>query len=129
MTYEARDLYSLRENKPLALSVFKSKKVHAVAGLGNPERFFKRLQKEGIEIIPHIFPDHYAFSKKDLLFKEDYPIIMTEKDAVKCKDFAEDNYWVLPVTPKVSQAFDEKLLARIRACSHLTIFKGVEHDG
>lgn len=64
----------------------KNQTVHAIAGIGNPERFFALLKTENFNIIPHPFPDHYQFTPKDFSFKDSYPIIMTEKDAVKCLD-------------------------------------------
>jgi tetraacyldisaccharide 4'-kinase len=63
-------------------------KIHAVAGIGNPERFFKQLQQQGFEVIKHPFADHHQFSSTDLQFGDDLPVVMTAKDAVKCQQFA-----------------------------------------
>lgn len=79
--------------------------LHAVAGIGNPQRFFKTLQQIGWKIFEHPFNDHAVFDKTTLNFTDQYPVIMTEKDAVKCKDFAQPHWWYLKVTTEPSTAF------------------------
>ncbi|WP_081870029.1 tetraacyldisaccharide 4'-kinase [Endozoicomonas numazuensis] len=88
-------------------------KVHAVAGIGNPERFFKTLEGLGYEVIPHPFPDHYLFGKEDFQFRDDLPVIMTAKDAVKCSAFAESRFWFLPVQARVPEPVFERILKLI----------------
>jgi tetraacyldisaccharide 4'-kinase len=83
--------------------------VHAVAGLGNPERFFEHLRSLGIDANCHAFPDHHRFTPADLIFPEASAILMTEKDAVKCIAFADDRCWALSVLA----AIDDSLLALI----------------
>ena len=63
--------------------------VHAIAGIGNPRRYFNLLNIVGLNIQPHIFPDHHAYQPSDLAFSDGLPVLMTEKDAVKCAAFAE----------------------------------------
>lgn len=92
------------------LADFAGQTVHAVAGIGHPENFFADLRAQGITVIPHIFPDHFAFKKKDIFFHDELPVIMTEKDAVKCHAFAGDLHWCLPV----SVCPGEKMLATMR---------------
>ncbi len=89
----------------LALDQLSGVKVHAVAGIGHPERFFTQLQQLGADIIPHVFPDHYQFQMSDFEFGDDLSIVMTEKDAVKCLSFAKSNYYFLSVNAKPSEAF------------------------
>ncbi|MGD0465689.1 MAG: tetraacyldisaccharide 4'-kinase [Gammaproteobacteria bacterium] len=67
--------------------------VHAVSGIGNNKKFFDLLKNQGIKIITHEFPDHYNYQEKDLNFNDNLPVIMTEKDAVKCLKFAKSNFW------------------------------------
>lgn len=86
--------------------------VHVVAGIGNPQRFFNMLEKIGLRVIKHPFPDHYVFMQEDLDFKN-YPIFMTEKDAVKCQQFAKDNCWFIPVKTEVESSFGENILRAI----------------
>jgi tetraacyldisaccharide 4'-kinase len=85
---------------------FRDQKIHAVAGIGHPQQFFTSLQRLGLNIIPHAFPDHHRFRSEDFLFDDqDLPIIMTEKDAVKCQLFSTKNFWILPIQTKLSEAF------------------------
>lgn len=88
---------------------FYHKPVHAVAGIGNPTRFFDSLQALGLTIIPHVFPDHHWFTAQDLDYNNDYPLIMTAKDAVKCTQFAKSNWYYLHVQPELNA----------KACSEL----------
>lgn len=78
--------------------------MHAVAAIGNPQRFFNTLENLGFKIIPHPFPDHYFFQKSDLDFGDNIPIIMTEKDAVKCRTFAGVSHWCLAVRAELPAA-------------------------
>ena len=73
-------------------------KVHGVAGIGNPQRFFNTLTALGYEVIPHPYPDHHAFTPEDIEFGDTLPVLMTAKDAVKCRTFAGQRHWYLPVT-------------------------------
>lgn len=104
------------ERKPLA--DFAGQACHAVAGIGNPKRFFKQLAASGLSCDCHAFPDHYAFSASDLRFKGDNPIIMTEKDAVKCSGFAEPQHWYLPVDAVLPETFSEQLLTLLKDKTH-----------
>lgn len=87
--------------------------VHAVAGIGNPSRFFQQLEKNGFSVIPHAFPDHYDYSVRDLDFGDGLPVVMTEKDAVKCLGIAQSHWWYIPVAADLPQAFLDKLLQQI----------------
>jgi tetraacyldisaccharide 4'-kinase len=83
--------------------------VHAVAGIGHPQRFFDLLREQGLKVIEHSFPDHYHYFESDLEFEDDYPVIMTEKDAVKCFRFATDNSWYLPISLTIDDKFGNQL--------------------
>jgi tetraacyldisaccharide 4'-kinase len=76
---------------------FAGQTVHAVAGIGNPARFFSMLSQHGIQLVMHPFPDHHPFQRADLEFGDGLPVLMTEKDAVKCRAFAQAHHWVVPV--------------------------------
>lgn len=92
------------------VNVLRNKKVHAIAGIGTPERFFNYLKSFGAQVVAHPYPDHYFFQAKDFQsFLSDDFLIMTEKDAVKCQTFAEKNMWFLPVEAKLSVRFAKKL--------------------
>jgi tetraacyldisaccharide 4'-kinase len=92
---------------------FQYQTVHALAGIGNPERFFAYLRKLGLTIIPHAFADHYYFKTGELDFGDSLPVMMTEKDAVKCADLTNEHYWYLPVTASLAPAFKESFLKKI----------------
>ncbi len=93
----SKSVKSLNDNQELTLLDFKGKTVHAVAGIGNPSRYFQHLKEAGISVIEHIFPNHHIYKNKDFSFTQDIPILMTEKDAVKCKDFQINNAWYVEV--------------------------------
>jgi tetraacyldisaccharide 4'-kinase len=97
------------------LGQFRGQRVHAVAGIGNPARFFGALREQGIEPIEHPFPDHHPFRAQDLDFGDDLPVLMTEKDAVKCTGFAAARLWYVPVTAQFSAAGAQQLLHRVLA--------------
>jgi len=88
-----------------------SPQLHAVAGIGNPERFSATLAALGLVPTLHRFPDHHPFTPADLDFDDDWPVVMTSKDAVKCEAFAPDNVWVLEVAAEV----DPSLVQAIKA--------------
>ena len=85
-------------------------KVHAVAGIGNPRRFFNTLETLGFEVIPHAFADHYAFTIEDIEFGDQLPVLMTAKDAVKCQPFADRRHWYLPVTTDLPEGALETVI-------------------
>jgi tetraacyldisaccharide 4'-kinase len=88
--------------------------VHAVAGIGEPAAFFSSLEGIGIKIIKHTFPDHHSYKISDLDFGDDLPIIMTEKDAVKCKMFNLKNGWFLTIETSLPQEFESTIKNRIK---------------
>ena len=93
---------------------FHGKRIHAVAGIGNPARFFDHLQRLGLDFVAHAFPDHHAYSQADLEFGDADAIIMTEKDAIKCLRFARENHWVLAVDARVDTALGSLILERMK---------------
>ena len=95
--------------------------VHAVAGIGKPCRFFSTCEELGWNIKAHAFADHHPFTEQDLAYADNLPIVMTEKDAVKCQQFAQDRLWYLPVSAKLNDSFEQQLmqeLKRINAISN-----------
>jgi len=80
-----------------ALESFKGKPVHAVAGIGNPQRFFELLEDAGLEVEAHPLEDHAEFGPDQLAFEQPGAVLITEKDAVKCEDFAHDDVWCVVV--------------------------------
>jgi len=92
---------------------FAGQKVHAVAGIGDPKRFFIHLARFGMKPVPHPFPDHHRFRAEELDFGDGAPVVMTEKDAVKCKRFANAQHWVFPVTASLDPVFERWLLEKL----------------
>lgn len=93
---------------------FVGKKLHAVAGIGYPQRFFEQLRELGLAFEPHPFPDHHAYRPEDLDWPDAEAILMTEKDAVKCAAFADARYWVLPVQAEMDPSFGQEILDILR---------------
>lgn len=85
-----------------SLESFRGGPVHAVAAIGHPARFFSMLRAAGLELIEHPFADHHAFVAADVRFGDDLPVLMTAKDAVKCRGFADARYWEVPVAVRLA---------------------------
>jgi tetraacyldisaccharide 4'-kinase len=101
---------NLADGEHRSLQAFNGVRCHAVAGIGNPDRFFNMLTKAGLSCENHSFPDHYRFQRRDIEFGDDAPVLMTEKDAVKCAAFAGKQHWVVPVAAVLAPGFSEQLL-------------------
>jgi tetraacyldisaccharide 4'-kinase len=98
-----------------ALASFRPGPVHAVCGIGSPQRFFDTLERAGVALIRHQFPDHHPFGRADIIFDDELPVLMTEKDAVKCRRFADSRHWWVPVTAELPEAFGVRLLSLLEA--------------
>ena len=99
MQLVSADFYNLVDSQHrCSAQAFSGLKILAIAGIGNPERFFQQLRRMGLVFQSQAYPDHYAFKAADFAAAAADVIVMTEKDAVKCQAFAQANYWVLPVT-------------------------------
>lgn len=102
------------EDQERSLDSFRETPVHAVAGLGHPERFFETLRCAGVHVIGHPFADHHDFRRRDIAFDDRLPIIMTEKDAVKCRSFAESRHWFVPVAAEPHPTFGDRVLRLLK---------------
>ena len=98
MRLEANSACSLIGQRAKPLDEFAGSSVHAVAGIGNPERFFNMLRAHGIEVAGHPLPDHALLRAADIFFADERPVLMTEKDAVKCARIAGPQHWYVPVS-------------------------------
>lgn len=94
-------------------------KIHAVAGIGNPARFFSALKSKGLNIIAHEYADHYPFTEKTLDFIDGFPVLMTEKDAVKCKGFAKSDWWTVPAETVFESGFVENFLDKLKQVENI----------
>jgi tetraacyldisaccharide 4'-kinase len=98
-----------------AITGFSGMRVHAVAAIGHPQRFFASLHAQGVQVIAHPFEDHHAFVPEDFAFGDDLPVLMTEKDAVKCRGFAKTDWWSVPVKAELPAVFYDELSTRIHS--------------
>ncbi|MCC2655581.1 MAG: tetraacyldisaccharide 4-kinase [Panacagrimonas sp.] len=111
MELRAVEAESLAGGAALHIDRLRGQRVHAIAGIGNPSRFFDMLRGRGVEVIEHPFPDHHAYTGQDIQFLDGLMVLMTEKDAVKCRDFAGPLHYAVPVRAHV----DDAGTARVRA--------------
>lgn len=95
------------------LAAFAGQRVHAVAGIAHPQRFFDMLRAMRIGVVPHAFGDHHAYQPADLAFGSQLPVLMTEKDAVKCRGFANDWHFAVPLQAELPAAFWVALTDRL----------------
>ena len=116
MRQSADSAVPLLGGRPLPLESFAGQRVHAVAGIGNPDRFFAMLRSRGIAVVPHAFADHHRFTAEDFEFGSDLPVLMTEKDAVKCNGRSggsretRESFFTVPITAQLPEAFWISLL-------------------
>jgi tetraacyldisaccharide 4'-kinase len=95
-------------------SHFHNQRVHAVAGIGNPQRFFDHLERLGLRFSAHRVPDHHPYSPADLAFADADAVVMTEKDAVKCAAFAAETHWFLRVDAVPDPMLRELVLQKLK---------------
>ena len=114
MQLVGEQFYNLADSEKYAQAAdFKQKTIKAMAGIGKPERFFEHLRQLGMTFVSVSFDDHFAFSAQDLAKIDCDILIMTEKDAVKCKPFAQPHHWVLPVTANIDAALLPLVLKKL----------------
>jgi tetraacyldisaccharide 4'-kinase len=105
---------NLSDGRVRPLSAFDGDTVHAVAGIGHPARFFEALRGHGLRVIEHPFADHHAFRATEIDFGDMAPVLMTEKDAVKCERFATARCWSVPVRAEPDARVGERVLQRLK---------------
>ena len=109
---DAVSLVDAGQTRPL--DSFRGAPVHAVCAIGHAERFFRTLEAHGVTIVRHPFPDHHPFREAEIRFPDVAPVLMTEKDAVKCERFADARHWYVPVEAVLSSELEARLLAILR---------------
>ena len=108
--------YDLRNPQlRVAASHFAAQNVHAMAAIGNPQRFFNHLRELGLSFSAHPFADHHAYTPADCAFGANTALLMTEKDAVKCERFGDENWWALRVDATIEPALGDLILNKIGA--------------
>ena len=111
-----RTFYNLlHRDRHVGPEYFTHKSVHAIAGIGHPQRFFAHLQQLGMTFSPHPYADHYPFRAEDLAYGNADAIVMTEKDAVKCQRFASERCWALPVDAEVDSELGTLVLRQLES--------------
>ena len=108
-------VYQLAGAAERSLQDFRDEHVHAVTGIGNPQRFFDLLTDAGLIVRPHSLPDHAHLKPSHLKFRDQLPVLITEKDAVKCESFASEKVWCVAVAMKFEADHGERLLERVLA--------------
>ena len=115
MQLELGNVYNLRDAASVSdITSFRAGTVHAVAGIGHPARFFQQLRAACVQLIEHPFPDHHVYSASDLNFGDDLPVLMTEKDAVKCRTFAADNWWAVTAQARVDARLATLVIEKLK---------------
>jgi len=116
MTYKPLEWVRLSDNRRFPAKDWPlSRNVHAVAGIGNPSKFYNTLTVLGLNLVEHSFPDHYQFKEEDLNFEDNHPILMTEKDAVRCMDMKNKNLWYLSIEAEIKDgSFKTELLTKLK---------------
>ncbi len=109
MYFHAVNILQVSGNESRSINDFQNETVHAIAGIGNPDRFFESLRMQGLKLIEHAFPDHYVYQAADLTFNDNKPVIMTEKDAVKCLTFSNLNLWYVSIEAQLPKIFEQRL--------------------
>lgn len=94
---------------PRDLASFAGARVHAVCAIGNPHRFLGMLHEARMEVLAHVFPDHHLFTRAEIDFGDGLPVLMTEKDAVKCQRIAGAQHWYVPVRAELDESFALRL--------------------
>ena len=115
MALQTRGFYRLDDpGHVCAAGDLAGRRLYALAGIGDPGRFFRTLDALGLRFTPHPFPDHHAYSAADLAFASDGVLLMTEKDAVKCAGLTAAEAWVLPVEAELAPALIDLILEKLR---------------
>jgi len=113
MKYTTKHFKNLITSKKTIFKGIQNKKIVAITAIGNPESFFSTLEKYNLEFKKVIFNDHYLFNKNDFIKYADYNVVMTEKDAIKCKKFGTKNFWVLPLETNIDARLIRKIIKKV----------------
>ena len=118
MTMHGDTLVNLATDSRQSLQALSGQTVHVVTGIGNPQRFINTLEQAGLQVLAHLYPDHHAFTGAEIRFDDALPILMTEKDAVKCRQYAVQNVWYLPIEAVLDECLAQALLKRLQGFNH-----------
>lgn len=113
MELEGQYAVNMQTQMRKPLTEFRGSRCYALAGIGNPQRFFNLLSEFELDCQIKSFPDHYVYQKKDIDYKGVDAIFMTEKDAVKCRSFASERHWFVPIQAKLDNDFIVRLIEKL----------------
>jgi tetraacyldisaccharide 4'-kinase len=113
MTLEPGAVRQLADGAERPLAAFAGQRVRALAGIGNPERFFAMLERSGLEVERHPRPDHHPLTLAELPDAQHQPVLITEKDAIKLPAGAPAGVWCVPVAARFADDDAERLIAAI----------------
>jgi len=116
--HAARVCQVVQPARAVDVSEFSTTEVHAVAAIGNPANFFALLKRAGLRVTPHAYPDHHRFVRADIVFDDERPVIMTEKDAVKCEHIADRRHWYVVLEAELPEVFERRLRVLLRQLSN-----------
>lgn len=115
MQYQSSQFCNLLDDSNCrSLDELQGMEINAVAGVGNPDKFFEYLAERGAKVSEYPFSDHHAYQADDLIFEDDKNVVMTEKDAVKCKRYADKHHWFIPITAELQDKFGKQLLKLLK---------------
>lgn len=118
MQVQGDTLVNLLTHQEQPLAALAGQSTHVVTGIGNPQRFIHTLEQAGLQVVPHLYPDHHAFTGAEICFADALPVLMTEKDAVKCRQFAAQHHWYLPVVAVLDKEVAAALFTRLQGFRH-----------
>ena len=113
MHLSLQDAVSIPDGARRPLAGFAGRPLHALAAIGHPQQFFDTLRKHGLQVDGWAFPDHAALSQTDLTFDDDVPVLMTEKDAIKCRGLQLPHHWYVPATVEINQQDAARILDKV----------------
>lgn len=105
----------IKTGEALPLNAICSGRIYAVAGIGNPQRFYQTLKQLNLTVIEQDFSDHHAYSEEDFDFTNEDCVVMTEKDAVKCQTFARDNWYSLAIESQLEGIFWQDFMQKVES--------------
>jgi len=114
MQVVADQAVSLSDGETRPLTEFKGDRLAALAGIGHPDRFFSTLRAAGLEPVCHPFPDHHPYSAGELQVFSGQTVLMTEKDGVKCEQFAQPGLWYVPAAARPDAGFQRAFESTIK---------------
>lgn len=115
MTLQMNEAVNLSDQQQrVSLDHWQHQTVHAIAGIGHPQRFFDALREHNIIVIEHVFADHAMYNVSDFQFNDQLPVLMTEKDAVKCLHFKLENAWYVTITAQTNNTLIERIHSKLR---------------